>query len=507
MNIQSMMQRQATPQKAEPTDSATKATPSVGGKEGGSEPIKYAPVTAAEMKAFFDGIKKTSSTSSFDHLLEALPPNRIVLPAAPVPQIVPGEITAETQKNTREDLRLMRLYKLDDHELKQAIEKAVNHPMFATYISEVLPNTDQGDAATYSFGTEPVEDLCSFELWLEDNGLDKCQQQRLAEQAKQSPENDTLRTAPTLQLGDIDMVSPTQQQPHTATAEPNHVETQLPALQQQVVTTPPLAPASTEQPKQVNASAPAGLAQQETQQASPVATPVPEHVQPHNTVPAPVTKAAATQPKQVPTPTPADVAQQQGQKVFHVETQSPSPPPMLPDNQLGDPTLFSPAPTAKATPSTAEGPNATPSPSALEFKPVTAAGINAFFGILRRKSTDDMSVGNTISAPLPPAPVPQMLGSPSPSQAESSSAITTSQSSPAPSSKAPEPTPPTPPAPAPVPSPPVPKAPPVPTPVAGASGNVTTDDDAKEARAAYMRFYRSIRSSRAPPEVTKRLSQ
>ena len=165
---------------------------------------------------------------------------------------------------------------------------------------------------------------------------------------------------------------------------------------------------------------------------------------------------------------------------------------------------------------------------AMQFKPVTAEGIASFWSVMRRKSTDDLSMCSTpakeqdLSAvPLQRVPIPQILPSEIAATAATGVAPPPAYLQPQPQPKAPVPaTPPAAASPAPtlldtpVPTPQVPPkaepaAPPVP-PVASvaapAAGSQSPQEPAPEGdRASYMRYYRSVRSGKCPEAVNKNL--
>ena len=263
----------------------------------------------------------------------------------------------------------------------------------------------------------------------------------------------------------------------------------------------------------------------------------------------------------------------------HANPTLPMPPPQ--------PKQPSPPPVPKAAASKAPAAEEERALKAIEFQPVTAEGIRAFWSVMRRKSTDDMSMCSTPAKDtvLPPVPIPQILPSeitaavgsnelpapahmqplpqpptgtaaptdlasnastlqdpaqtaqdpaktaerthtpdaymappslpsPVPATPSETSAPTTQQAQPAPPSL-PSPVPATPsetsapttqqaqPAPPSLPSP-VP-ATPSETGALPQTPSNTGQSEAGSDRAGYMRFYRSVRSAKAPEAVTKTL--
>lgn len=405
----SCMRKQATPQNATP--------------KGVDGPITYHPVKADAVKAFFGGTVKRANTSPSQPDLMAcesqLPPTGVILPPAPVPQILPVEIQNEnTDFNRREDALMTQLYKLDDVELQTRLQRAINHPLFKTYSTDMIQPECDDCPDLLDFGSSPIEDICSFELWLQSQGADITQQKAAWGDASQKP-----------------IAPPTAPVAHENTMQ----DTELDSTQVSEVATTP----ETRQPAQA------------AQASAPAATP-------------PLAK-------------------------------------LLPDNQLGDSSIFSPPTPAPSSLKSAPVPSSSPrsaDPSALEFQPITAESMKAFWCSLRRKSTDELSAANRVEPPkTPPAPpasfptqppvptsspvVPSPTPSPTPVPTATPASAPSMASSPGPSET-------------PVHSPAaVPPAAPTPPAVETA--------DPKEARAAYMRFYRSVRSTKAPAAVTKTL--
>ena len=143
-------------------------------------------------------------------------------------------------------------------------------------------------------------------------------------------------------------------------------------------------------------------------------------------------------------------------------TTSPVPGKLLPDNQLGDSSLFPPpSPVAPATPSPGPTPVApaivhpphvtTAKPERLPaereptdlFKPVTREGMRAFWAVMKRQSTDSLLASPAPSHDLPsPAPSPAPVqavptASPVPTQTTSSASPVPSATSPVPSQTVP----------------------------------------------------------------------
>ena len=405
------------------------------------------PVLADGVGNGFGGISK-ASTATIDTLL---PPNGIVLAAPPVPQILPSEINKATAFNRREDACLTRLYKMDAVELEREASAVKAHPLFQTWmIEEIQPEHDDTQFLVDFFNTDDadnmVENICSFKMWLETQE---------AEQASA-------------------LLQVSQQQPA------------LPP-------TGPIAAAKTSAP----------------------------------------TTAA--------------------------NTMLDTPSPLLPDNQLGDSSIFPPAPKSLLATSPPKSAPPTPEAGAIKFQPVTSEGMRAFWAIMKRKSTDSM-----IGSPPPPStasqvatspgvsgvsasPVPSAKASPSHVDAANTTAKAAVAVPPTPAAAPAQAMPAAPPAatpaqamPAAPPAEAMPAAPPAatpakavpvapaaaaPTPSAatpatpaatspspeGAPSTAATPsepsaDDVKEARATYMRFYRSLRSAKAPAAITKTLT-
>ena len=421
------------------------------------------------------------------------------LPPAPVPQILPAEIQeahdteGTTAYNRKEDAMLQRLAKMDDVELTTRVGQAKQHPLFAMFEQDVIqPEHDDCSELIY-FGLDPIQDLCEFYMYLDTQGCDQSQQADILKDIQQQP-------------------PPDQDPPEDCEVESTQMDPQTDKDQSPMT----------------------------DQTAAELAS-----------------KASATT--------------------------SPVPGKLLPDNQLGDSSLFPPpSPVAPATPSPGPTPVApaivhpphvtTAKPERLPaereptdlFKPVTREGMRAFWAVMKRQSTDSLLASPAPSHDLPsPAPSPAPVqavptASPVPMQTTSSASPVPSATSPVPSQTVPtasavaetvptaRPVPsetvPTPsPAPSqtvppaspvplqniPVTSPalPAPSAPEQPAPAAASTspsppvettpstGHTAPDEPAlpaeptadqiKEARATYMRFYRSVRSAKAPVEVTK----
>ena len=420
--------------------------------------------------------------------VEMLPPG-VTLPPVPVAQILPSEIEQASEFNSKEEALLMQLNKMDDAELANRVIQAKQHPMFAMFEADVIqPEHDDCPHLNY-FGEDPIQDLCEFYLYLDTQGCDKSQQASILQNI-QKP------------------------QPPSEPDTPNGCEvesTQLDALSADM-------------------------------DSLNIASPVPD-------------TAVVVSPPAATSPAP-------------VVTQ------LLPDNQLGDSSLFpspSPSPAPVAAPVCTPSRVVKPQPqqhqkanedAALQWQPITAEGMKAFWSVLRRRSTDDLSHAAPSPAALPAASAPPPGLTPQgpepkakevpPVPAITPPAHTTTPSHPTATLSSPEaPMPPAPtitapapeatplPAPAATPPAPTPTAPapqetPLPAPAAtppaptitapapeatpptpaashtetpaSVEAGVPTADQIKEARATYMRFYRSIRSVNAPEEITATLS-
>ena len=447
-----IIQAQASPQ----TTGAVKMTqkPTNGSKGNESTTIQYHPVTAEGAKAFFEGIAQSNQKA----LERNLPPAGVTLPPAPVPQITPQEIqqAQETDAfNRKENAFLQQLQKMDDVELATRVSQAKQHPMFAMFEQDVIqPEHDDCPELIY-FGEDPIQDLCEFYMYLDAQGCDKSQQTSILKDIQQPP-------PPDLDTPNDCEVESTQLDPQTD-------REQSPVANQTDAGMPPAELAS-------KASAPT----------------------------------------------------------------SPVPGKLLPDNQLGDSSVFPgpsptpsmcplPSPTAvvpatiPSAPVTTVMPQQSPAEKEL-FKPVTAEGMKAFWAVMRRKSTDSLAsplpsspatspaVATTSPVPAPVATSPAPLHAPSaperplppPSVPEQPLPAPSVPEQPAAAAKAAA-TAAAPPASSTSPSPPV-----APVPSTGhaapddpASPAEPTADQIKEARATYMRFYRSVRSVKAPVEVTQ----
>lgn len=247
-----------------------------------------------------------------------------------------------------------------------------------------------------------------------------------------------------------------------------------------------------------------------TSPIAPTPPAAPHAPTPTVTTAAPASPAASTAVTAPATPVPA-----QGASSVAVDLTASTPvSEMLPDNQLGDSQLNPPSCRGSPMPTQID---ASPSPQPMDFKPVTAEGMKAFWSTLRRKSTDELSVAQ-------PSPQTRVLGTDmSPAAASAATPSTHDAQSVQPSAETASPPTPviteTPPAPtsagdvltpvAPAEATPPPQsgtAPPGPVAATPAPPVRTAEDDEdiKEAKAAYMRFYRSVRSKKAPPAVSKK---
>ena len=473
------MRAPATPQTARNSSSSSSiphAAPVAPGTK--DDQITYKPVTADAMNAFFNGIpKKVKSEPSLVKSEPSLvpPPPDQVLQTPPLPQILPSEIQASAQENQddhakRQDELMQMLDEMDDVELKKCAAACRAHPLFQQYCSALecpgYPNPVE------VFGSElsvMAEECCDFALWVEALG---------ASEEQQAQALGTYETLP---------------QPTADTA-----------------------PAAESTPAVVTPKQPAPTVAQPEEPTIPMDA---------------LTGVVATQPEQHEQTTTSPTES----KATAVVVVGDTPPQVWPDNQLGDPTLYPDTPViAQSCAKTLACTPTTPEPSACEFKPITSEGVQAFWSALRRKSTDSLPDTPSLEVPLPPVPVPQVLGerssgseasatpvSPPPTEvatpAPTTAPMPENQSSPSPSTapgataQAPAQTP----SPAPTPEPSqaspapstTPRASPTPSPLAEAEAAAAQEhpsaDDIKEARASYMRFYRSIRSPKAPDAVSK----
>ena len=474
------MQSQASPQHSVTAGGVPilqpKPNPPNGTKKKGEDaPITYGPVTPEGAKAFFKGI----SQKAIQELETNLPPKGVVLPPAPVPQIVPSEVTTEYQR--RAEAMMSQLYKMDDVELTTKVQEAKQHPLFVAYEIDMVQPEHDDTPVLIDFGGSPIDDLCSFYMWLESQGCDKDQQKQAWEATSNGP---ATTHAPAVETT-------------TAVSEAPIGDTFVDELSQQMDLM--TLDASTHKPHEHTA---------ESSAVEIVETPLP---------------------------------------------------PILPDNQLGDPSLTkSPSPSPPPVVTTPVRPSGTPaSPEAGTdmFRPITSEGMRAFYALMKRKSTDEFSsaqkspMQSSSPQPLsPPAAEPVVPAAPATLGTSEAPAPTFTPATPAPTPTVPTTPAPTftpaptvatftPPAPvkqtftaaAPAPTPTVPTFPAVPaftpaapTPTSAAATptppatptpsatetSPTTEpsaDDIKEARATYMRFYRSVRSAKAPKEVTKNL--
>ena len=384
-------------------------------KKGDSQDtILYKPVTAEAAKAFFGGIKK-SATFSMEHLEANLPPPGVVLQSAPVAQVTPQEIAevsvADQEYSKREDAILTRLMKMDEAEITAKLAKSKAHPLFKTYEQEV---TEGLDACHTEWGVDcPHEDLCHFEMWLDDQAAAyrDTQQEQPAPQTLGEPASGS-----TVDKTQIEVDSPAA----TTALTPTPSTMFFPKYQtgpvevKPAVTTPAQVPEHPEPPQQVDSASQVAATPDKTAVAS--------------------SAVVATPPCTLVDPaTPAS----------YVEPVSPETMLTL-ENQLADLTLnpqglttpFGPvisppqSTTTKATATaTAATPKATsPAPDAPAFTPVTPDGVKTFWAALKRKSTDDLSmasppqgvpsapgVGSSSSAPAtltPPATSPEVVPQP-----------------------------------------------------------------------------------------------
>lgn len=203
-------------------------------------------------------------------------------------------------------------------------------------------------------------------------------------------------------------------------------------------------------------------------------------------------------------------------------TQLDTPSPLLPDNQLGDPALFPPAPKSLLASSPPKPAPATPDPSAIKFQPITSEGMKAFWAVMRRKSTDSL-IGSPAPPPpgiekppsqvatspavspvsAPPAPATSAKANPSPVDAANATAKAAAAAASTPAETTPAETPA---ATTPAATSPSTEGGSSDAAAPNAGTNEPSADDVKEARATYMRFYRSLRSAKAPTAVTKTLT-
>lgn len=505
------MRAPATPQTARNSSSSNSiphAAPVAPGTK--DDHITYKPVTADAVNAFFNGIpKKVKSEPSLVKSEPSLvpPPPDQVLQTPPLPQILPSEIQASAQENQddytkRQDELLQILGEMDDVELKKCAAGCRAHPLFQQYCSALACPECPNPAEV--FGSElsvMAEECCDFALWVEALGASDFEQQAQALATYETLPQPTTDTAP------------------AAESTPTVVTPKQPAP---TVVQPDTAPAAESTPAVVTPEQPAPTVAQPEEATNPMD----------------VTGVVATQPEQHEQTTTSPTES----KATAVVVVGDTPPQVWPDNQLGDPTLYPDTP-VPATPvivqscaKTLACTPTTPEPSACEFMPITSEGVKAFWSALRRKSTDSLPDTPSLEVPVPPVPVPQVLGarssgseasatpvSPAPAEvatpAPTTAPMPENQTSPSPSTapgataQAPAQTPPPAPTPelsqaSPAPST-TPRASPTPSPLAEAEAAAAQElaapsaDDIKEARACYMRFYRSVRSPKAPDAVSK----
>ena len=470
--------------------------------------------------------------------------------AEPVPPF-PGQQPPLTQdvpmyENTVEDDFVERFLKLDNVQLNQLRLEAHQHPLFNTYMDEIRLDamgcgSPAGSEEDHIFSEDPeklVDDLAWFHGWLARRDTDK---------QLEASQNASMLEAPTLQLNLVTppkpqpelssgLQAPLPPQPEASAAQPKpreHTQPEAP--------TPRQPEASANLPKPSEHAQPGASAREHSQpeasaprQPKAPAPPTREHAQPEASAcehTQPETRhPEASAPRQVeasaPQPKREHAQPEASAKPIPMEVEGAVEPPPLPKQLPPSP---APKPFAAAEPKAKLAPVAAKATAGteIEFQPVTAQGMQAFWNVMRRKSTDDLSMSSTpAKVVLPPCPVPQIL------PCEIVAAM--GETEPQPPVSLPQPvTPPVPPTPAPTvletpaTSTPTPapntavqpgqhSVPPAPTAaapsitLAQAPSTAVQPDQHSEPlavadRASYMRFYRSGRSSKAPPEVSKNL--
>ena len=323
--------------------------------------ITYKPVTADGVKAFFSGIKRSSSMARLE---SQLPPAGVVLPPAPVPQILTKEIEDTKEVNDREDAILARLYKMDDTEFRSKVERVKAHALFSAWVQ---------DKECQEFGGT-VEDVCEFQMWLDE-------QTRALFDSQPLPEQTSASQIDTQPLSHASTVAYT-----TDDSAVLHPATPLPSASGPVenMATPVQASTLGYISDESNSL---GLHASATP-AAPLAVTIPAEAPaaPIADAPVSVTIDLSSPTREEVTSAPKQASISAAQTVVESTSRE------WPDNQLGDPSINS-----AAAPSPPKALPATPNLEAAEFRPVTAEGAAAFWSILRRKSTDDLS-----PAPVPP---------------------------------------------------------------------------------------------------------
>lgn len=173
MDVEPTMARvkvQATPQNKPQTNTA--AAP-------GDQQITYKPVKAADVKAFFSGIAKAESQEALD---VALPPPGLVLPVPPVPQVLPSEVQNSLEEQhadftTREEALMEELSDLSEEAFEQRVSAAIHHPLFPKFCHECGYVAVDDMAKNFAQAPETsTEEVCGFEMWLEEQGASNAQQ-------------------------------------------------------------------------------------------------------------------------------------------------------------------------------------------------------------------------------------------------------------------------------------------------------------------------------------------
>ena len=529
-----VMRQQATPQ-----HQACAGAANVVKRPDSQETILYKPVTADGVKAFFDGIKK-ASTYNMDHLEANLPPPGVVLQPAPVAQILPTEIEESQQideeRNKKEDAILTRLYKMDDVEIVAKVEKSKQHPLFEIYKQEILADLAE---CTTQWGAEcPHEDLCHFDMWLEDQAQAyKDRQQPPQEQATDKTKIE-LDTTPAF-------VNVVQAVPCSSRSKaPAQAAVAAPATVPAGTLLDPASPAS-----YVNCVSPGTMMDLETQMAdltiNPPATPVaakpgpaaspkpetvtfkpvtPEAMQAFwsamqrkstddlsmaSTPQDPSAAAAAHAPTPPPEASPSVPVMPATQPAPAAVAPPPEASTTVPATQPAPAAVAPPAISLEASPSVPVMPATQPAPAAVAPPPEASTTVPATQPAPAAVAPPAISLEASTSVPVIPAtqPAPATMApsaipasvpvmpatQPAPATAPSTPATPAQNGNPAASAPV------TPTAPASAAA-----ATPVSTPSSAAATPAASEADTD--RAEYMRFYRSVRSKKAPAAVTKSLT-
>ena len=446
------VESQATPMSKAPISSTSAKTCN----------ITYSPVTAEGKKHFCELFQ-----NKFAELESNLPAPGVVLQPVPVPQIVPTEIVAslDTQQQSveqaqREEAILTRLYKMDHVDLETAVTRAKQNPLLRKFATDMIHPDTNVDVFTSSFGSNPekmIEDLCAFQVWLDS-------------QPHQPHQPQTPMTA-------LDTPSPAatpvpaQRQSQPALPTPPLQNTTVPAAQTlnpidfKPVTREGMAAfwsvmkrKSTDDLSMLSPTSPATVPTPRPE--TTVLTPEAPAIAAAATVPTPQTSIAAPAAPTIAAPAAPTIAAPEA--------------PTIAATTVPTPTIAAAAPTIAA-------PEAS-TPAIAATATVLTPTIAAAAPTIAAPEASTPAIAATATVPPPQtsiaAPAAPTIAAPE---------------APTPAIAAPE-------APMAAPAAPTIAAPEAPTPEAE-----PTADDIKAARATYMRYYRSLRSSKAPPAVTKPL--